>query len=360
MLYRLKITVICACLAFFASFSFLSTASELKDSAPDVYVVKKGDTLWRIAGMYLDKPWNWPLLWQNNSDIQNPHLIYPGDRILLQRSATGEATLTLVRANKTVKKLSPEARVQLKADAPLPTLDWSEIAPHFQYDMILDEGTYEVLPYLLGNQQGELRFASGDVVLGKQQQNNGTKYHVIRRIGELFDKNEESLGLLVKQVAVAEKTPVDLTNQVLVNVIESRSEAKGGDRLLLLDQPVMYESLELKPASDQIGTIVGSLQNRSMLGKYDIAIIDLSSTDVSPGTVMGIYSRGPDIVDDQPVRYLENDSGTTGFIFNDENVQQPALKVGEMLVIKTFAKASFGLIISSTEVIKNGAYVGRP
>ncbi|XOV80064.1 MAG: LysM peptidoglycan-binding domain-containing protein [Aestuariibacter sp.] len=351
--FSLYIAVLLTCSAY-------GNAAEIKPSAPDIYIVKKGDTLWSIASMYLDQPWNWPVLWQNNDEIQNPHLIYPGDRILLSRLADGKPQLSIVRANKIVKKLSPKTRITAKQDAPLPTLQWSEIVPHFQYDLMLDEERYQQLPYLLGNQHGEVRFSTGDMVLGKHNLNSDAPHYIVRKVGEVLNSEGDSLGLLVKQIAMAEASTVTLPEQMLVSVSVSRSEAKRGDRLLQQNSLPQKQNLELVAATTQRGQIVGSLQDRAMLGKYDIAIIDLSEIEVSSGTVLGIYSQGPDIIDDEPIRYVKSGDGGSTFIFDDNNIEQPALKVGEMLVIKTFAKASFALIVSSTDVIRKGAFVGKP
>src|SRR6266850_7494193 len=65
----------------------------IKPDAPDRYVVVPGDTLWGISQRYTDSPWRWPEIWGLNKDqIRNPHLIYPGYVILLDR-ARGQLTI---------------------------------------------------------------------------------------------------------------------------------------------------------------------------------------------------------------------------------------------------------------------------
>jgi hypothetical protein len=54
-----------------------------EDKKGDVYVIKKGDTLWDLSDEFLKDPYLWPELWQNNQYITNPHLIYPGNSLRL-------------------------------------------------------------------------------------------------------------------------------------------------------------------------------------------------------------------------------------------------------------------------------------
>ena len=73
----------------------LADELKLKADAPTLYQVKAGDTLWDIAGLYLQHPWLWPRLWKLNPQVNNPHLIYPGDELHLQFDADGQPILTL-------------------------------------------------------------------------------------------------------------------------------------------------------------------------------------------------------------------------------------------------------------------------
>ncbi|HWT17381.1 MAG TPA: LysM domain-containing protein, partial [Variovorax sp.] len=102
--------------------------SELAPNAPDEYTVKPGDTLWAISRLYLLRPWRWPELWgMNISEISNPHRIYPGQILYLDKTG-GRARLTMRRgaggsADGGTIKLSPRTRFDSLAGMALPTLN---------------------------------------------------------------------------------------------------------------------------------------------------------------------------------------------------------------------------------------------
>ena len=120
----------------FSSISFVVVAENseqlltIKRGAPEAYVVVKGDTLWDISAMYLDSPWLWPRLWQVNPEIENPHLIYPGDKLSLVW-INGEPVLSF----KPVIKLSPKIHVSEKKA--VPTVNEGLVLPYLQSDRLV-------------------------------------------------------------------------------------------------------------------------------------------------------------------------------------------------------------------------------
>ena len=345
----------------FVPLACLADVINIKDTAPKTYIVEKGDTLWDISNMYLEKPWLWPELWRNNTHIENPHLIYPGDELHLRINEQGEAVLELVReAPKTQIKLTPQGRKNLKEPEPIPALPWSVIKTYVEKDMVMTEEEYGRLPHLLGNMDGAVRFATGDLVLSKGSRRRHSAYRVIRKQNELIDLNGNLLGVQIRHVADATPIPASLKNEVLVQVEQANFEAKRGDKLLP-ERERMPVSLELQPADKrQKGHIVGSLEQHTLLGKYDVVVLDLGEREIDAGTVMGIYLQGPSIVDGEAPKYETENNFLRSAFATEQEIEQPAHKVGELVVFKVFDNASYGLITRSTKIVKYGAIVASP
>ena len=342
-------------------FFCIADVINIKDSAPQTYVVKKGDTLWDISSMYLDKPWLWPELWRNNVHIVNPHLIYPGDELRMRFDDQGQPVLELVRETpKAQIKLSPQGHKTEKSPEPIPALPWSAIKAYVEKDMVMSEEEYQRLPHLLGNLDGAVRFATGDLVLSKGARRTSEKYRIIRKQNDLYDMHGNVIGVQFRHVADAALVPTSMEKELLVKVEQANFEAKRGDKLLPEnEQPPV--SLQLKAAGKrQKGNIIDSLEQHTLLGKFDVVVLDLGERDIEPGTVMGIYLQGPAIVDSEEPKY-ENENNYLKSAFSiDQEIQQPAHKVGELVVFKVFEKASYGLITRSTKIVRHGAIVATP
>ena len=141
----------------FSASVFALDADDLRPDHPDSYTVVQGDTLWDIAGRFLNNPWQWPEIWQANDQIKNPHLIYPGDVISLIY-VDGKPMLTrgLAGQRPSNEKLSPRVRDMggRRAVGPIP-LD--ELRPFLEHTRVLTEADADALPYVVGNEETRLR-----------------------------------------------------------------------------------------------------------------------------------------------------------------------------------------------------------
>lgn len=347
-------------IAFLLPLYCFADVLQIKDSAPEQYVVKKGDTLWDISNLYLDKPWLWPELWRNNVHITNPHLIYPGDELRLVKNSKGEVSLEVVReAPKAQIKLSPEGNKSVKSPQAIPALPWSVISPYVKNEMIMTHESYERHPYVLGNDEGAVRYYKDNLVLGKQLRRRSDEMRIIRKQNEVFDMQGKLIGLQVRHLARAKVVKSGLKQQSLLKIKESSLEIKRGDRIIPYEE-FTQDQISLSAAEDQTGFIIDDLEQHNLLGRYNVVVLDLGGDQVSAGTVMGIYAQGPSIVDGYTPKYEgESDVVRSAFEIGDE-IEQPALKVGEVIVFKTFDAASYALITESAKVIKRGMIVAKP
>jgi hypothetical protein len=326
----------------------------IKSDAPTSYVVTKGDTLWDISNIFLDKPWLWPELWRQNTQIENPHLIYPGDTLQL-RYVNGKPVIDVIRKKTLV--LTPQGLVVNKVN-PISTLPWSRISPFIQNDSMMDAQEYKALPTLLGDNMGTPRFSNKDYVLANKLPDPNASYQVVRKVREVIDSSGKSLGLQISHLSDAEVSNSLSDERQVVHLTYSTIEARQGDKLKA--QTKTYENdLILSPAQAQTGEIVQNLNGNSLIAKRDIVIVNLGIEQVSPGTVFGIYKQGPDIINSEVPKYIGKKS-LTDLLSSNERVQQPAFKVGELVVVRSFANASYAWITNAETHLRGGEIIAKP
>src|SRR5690554_1388887 len=139
-------------------------ALDLKPDAPSSYVVKKGDTLWGISEKFTDDPWQWPEIWYQNSQIENPHLIFPGDELGLV-TIDGKTRLTVVNrgeASRTVK-LQPTARIE-PIDSAIPAIPQDAIRSFLRYNRIVTKQELKDSQRVLAGKDERLLLGAGEHV----------------------------------------------------------------------------------------------------------------------------------------------------------------------------------------------------
>ncbi len=328
----------------------------VKDSAPSSYTVKKGDTLWDISNLFLSQPWLWPELWRSNTQIENPHLIYPGD-ILRLKWENGRPVLELVR-NKDTLVLSPGARV-LQKPSPISVLPWQTIAPYISNDSLMDAQEYQILPTLLGDRAGTPRFASKDYVLTHKLPKPDADYQVVRKEREVYDSMGKMLGVQVSHLSDVSISKTLSDERHVVRIESSNREAMLGDKLLPVKRKKPRD-LKLKAATRQTGELVGNINGNSLIGKRDVVIINLGKRHVKPGTVFGIYKQGPDIEYEERPSYVLTRSSIMDIFSTKKTVEQPAYKVGELIVVKNFEHASYAWVTQTSEHLVGGELIAKP
>lgn len=334
------------------SFAAFADTLTLREDHPETYTVVKGDTLWDISAYFLNTPWLWPRLWQANSQIENPHLIYPGD-VLTLIWVDGEPRLT----RKQLKKLSPTPRLEEKKE-PIPTIPLAAISAFLSKDHVIDPALIADSPRLLGDAVGSPRFFAGDIFYGEGQYNKQRLYGIYRLGDNFIDpQSQEFLGKELTFIGLSEvsKSPnVDATDQVTpLDFIKSSREARQGDLLLPIPE---YESIPAyflpQPVAVEVkGQILAALNNATAIGKWDVVVINKGlREDIQIGSMFSILRAGPEmIVNQEKIEYKANASRFDKMA--DTDIVIPAERIGELMVFKVYEKVSLGLVMRSSSPV---------
>ncbi|WP_353225212.1 LysM peptidoglycan-binding domain-containing protein [Salinisphaera hydrothermalis] len=317
-------------------------ANHMRADAPLRYVVKRGDTLWAIAGKYLDDPWYWPQLWDANPDIANPHRIYPGEVLVLTRGMDGQPR---VARDETIR-LEPKVREEPLSEA-IPVIPYSAIRDFLESPRLVDEDTLENAPYVVSFDDQHLVAGNGATVYVRGAKPSGPdRYELVHPEGPYRDaRTNQVLGR--KAVPVGRVTVQSFGKHVATATIDkSYREARPGDRLLpVADADLLHDfyphALD-KPLSAHIISVYGGV---SEIGQYDVVTLDRGrNIGLRRGDVLDIYKAGRTVPD--PVAGGE--------------VKLPEVEAGYLMVFKVDKKVSFALVMHATRAIHVDDVVHSP
>lgn len=319
----------------------------VKPAHPVRYVVKRGDTLWDIAELFLRDPWVWPEIWSVNPQIENPHLIYPGDIITLAWVG-GEPRLVVERPGiepseegLTVERLEPQIR-ELPLEEAIPSIPADAIQQFLNRPRVLPQEELEAAPYIVGNYEGRLISAEGDDVFARGFPDDGPqsrRYNVVRPGDPLTDPDSgEILGY--EAVHAGQGTVSQLGDPVKISLTDSDREILSGDRLFPAEQePARARYIPQPPREAVEGRIIALFDAISQVGSKQVVVINLGArSGMETGHVLAIHQSG----------------GTVRDAYSDEpgeEVALPAQDVGTLMVFKVFDRVSYALIMDSTRAI---------
>jgi hypothetical protein len=367
----MKSPLIAILVALGVAFPTLADVLKIKKDAPEQYVVKKGDTLWDISGIYLDEPWLWPELWQMNPQIDNPHLIYPGDALALVYDADGNPRLVI---NKAYRKLSPQGRITPKGKNAITTLPLEVIRPYLTYEQAIDSNKIKELPYILGANEntktqtlGHILYVNGNLKLHQAYAiyHQGQPY-----LDPLTGKVLANRAAYVGMARVFRKGDTANGEPASVRVESVKREIKQGDFLLPAMQGQMlpaYFNMH-RPTQPVLGSVIASPRESREFSTMDVVVLNLGqSQNIEVGHVLDIERQSPKVIDSaRGPRYVEDSSrfeklvSATSELLGSEadesntSWEMPKEKVGEMIVFKVYDKVSYALITQNQYPIRIG------
>ena len=268
---------------------------KLQDNAPERYVVVKGDTLWDISGRFLKDPWRWPQIWNLNRDeIRNPHWIYPGDLIVLDRSGA-EPRLRLVKGDQgslPTVKLSPGVRETEIERGAIPAIPIRAIHPFLSQPRVVPAGAFDGAPFILGSNAERVVMANGDAVFATGGKAGVTRWNILRPGKALKDpETGETLGHEVEYLGDA-RTLVEGAPQK-IRITQSAKEILAGDKLVEADDQTIFEFVPHAPATPISGRIISAYGGLTDSGRYQTVVINRGSRDgIERGHVLAIFREG--------------------------------------------------------------------
>jgi hypothetical protein len=363
--------------------TYAAEAAAIKEAAPDRYVVQKGDTLWSISGRYLKEPWRWPELWKMNQEqVKNPHLIYPGDVIVLDRSS-GEAQLKLVQLETT--RLEPRVRSEPSTRSAVPSIPPSVIEPFLSKPLVVSATELDSAPRIVATAESRVTLGAGDRAFVRGiTKDKGNQWQIFRRGDPLIDpETKEVLGYEATYLGDAQ---VSQHGEVAtINIVRSVQEIYQDDRLVPLGKqtPVFaYVPHPPKmPVKARIVSAYGSLQET---GPLSIVALSKGSRDgLDVGTVLAIERSQTSARYSQRTEPLFGRSGITGSnaprvyyseplpprdkllargeAVTRENIAQlPDERYGLVMVFRTFDRASFALVMEASRPVAVSDFVTNP
>ncbi|MCZ8295234.1 MAG: LysM domain-containing protein [Hylemonella sp.] len=371
--------------------------SELVPDAPDSYVIKSGDTLWAISKLFLRSPWRWPELWgMNLEEILNPHLIYPGQTLYLDKrdgrarltgtapgneggvavagSDSGSVAVSTGRDGASgieTVRLSPRIRSE-EARSPLTTLQTRDIEAFLAEPLIVEESELQTAPRIVAAGENRVIMGRGDRVYARgpasaplvDDQQKLKQYRIFRNArplkdpdtGEILGYEAEFLGkaaLARGESSTETSSTTGKTSTVpvpaTIDILSAKSEMLVGDRMAPEPEREFLSFTPRAPAAAVTGRIVSIYGSNAVANasQNQVVVINRGKRDgMESGHVLAILKDGQQLVDktdaSRPLIKLPNERN------------------GLMMVFRTYEKLSYALILDVTDSVRVGDRLASP
>jgi hypothetical protein len=349
---------------------------------PEEYVVVKGDTLWDISARFLDKPWQWPAIWHANPQVENPHLIYPGDRLSLVYE-DGQPRL-MVNRDKPVKKLSPQAHVtQRKAVTAIP-LDL--LKPFIKKARVISPDQRDGLPYVVANYETRINAAVSDRTYVRGLSGEVGQQYSIVRVGNIYytldgekrrgregrkhwsgvpkdlkipggfwrpvntwGQDVEIIGYEVVEVARA--VLAKNGDPAILEIIDSSYETNEGDLIMPVDDHAWDEQFmprPMEPMPEDIRVLAVEGGNVGV-GQFQMVSISAGARQgIEAGHVFSAFTPGERIRDE--VRYPAGTMADAS-TWDGDKVTLPDEYNAHIMVIRVFDDVSYAMVMNGARIV---------
>ncbi len=313
-------------LALLLAAPVLADTLKLQDNAPDKYVVVKGDTLWDISARFLKDPWHWPQIWKlNREEVKNPHWIYPGDLIVLDRSGK-EPRLALVKGGKNgmpTIKLSPGVRAAEIGGNAIPAIPITAIHAFLKQPLLVSEDQLNSAPQILGTNEERVIMTAGDTAYATSDGSANRNWQIYRQ-GQALTNPDNGALLGYEAVFLGDAETLVAGNPQKLQIKRVTQEVLAKDKLLPAQETTVFEFVPHSPEKPISGKVISAYgaEGISNSGRYQTVVINRGAQDgLEPGHVLAVYRTG------KLVKMDPKEGGRQRWVFLDSGCIKPGEKI---------------------------------
>jgi len=329
-------------LAFAAMFAVAADKPlELATTAPAQHVVVPGDTLWDISAKFLKEPWRWPEIWRmNKAQIKNPHRIYPGDVILLDRDAKGKPYL----------RLQSKVRPQIYAEAlpnAIPPIPPNVIEPFIATPLIIEAGELDSAARISATQEDRVMVGKGDIAYVEKADPEQKQWQIYRNGKALYDPENSEVILGYEAFHLGTAVQVRPGDPAVFEIVTAKQEIGRGDRLVPAVRPDLVDYVPHMPDTTIDARVISVYGGVGAGGRLSIVAISRGQMDgLEVGHVLALSRNRIVTQRDEDDRKVE--------------VVIPALPTGLIFVFRTFDRISYALVVRSEGTVEVNDFVRTP
>ncbi len=334
---------------------------QVRNPVPDRYTVQKGDTLWGIAGKFLKDPWRWPDIWRmNREQIRNPHLIYPGDVIVLDK-VDGQWRLSLERPT---TRMSPSVRVTPLDPQAIPSIPADDLEPFLSRPIITGPEGFERAAQIVAGRDMRVVRGEGDVVyaIGTDAK-SGDLWYIYRR-GREFRSIDGGELLGIEQRYLGSARVERFADVSTLRIVTANEEILVDDRLVPAPRGQLMSYAPHAPDKPIDGRIIALNRDATEAGRGWIVTLDKGAKDgLDVGAVLAIYRVVAPLPDPRPTTdadRMASDGDRTRFFQPDRWLKVPDERSGLLFVFRVFDRVSYAILLNTTDPIHVGDYIRNP
>lgn len=317
-------------------------AIALRADAPELYTVQPGDTLWSIAQRYLEAPWQWPQLWGMNRDtVKNPHLIYPGQKLVLDRKRQRVAI-----AQPLYEKRFPSVR-HAPLEGAIPTLPLSAIHPFLVRPLVVSTRQLEGAGRVIGFEEGRTIAGLFDRAFAVGVPEEARHVQLFRPLEPIVARDGKTvLGFEARYLGKAAVEPSDDPRQgAVLTFTQTVAEIRAGDRVIVPEEEPLTNFALRRPDPDLDAEVVRFWRQTPESGPYEVVLLTArGDLTLERGDVVALWRERGSVTDPE----------------TKEAVPLPPRRYGIAVVFRTFEQLAYALVLEATDSVRLGDRARAP